>query len=106
MLGKEIVKEAKKYIGKKISGQSIDGLSFVAKVYLKVTGKKLPSSIEALINLGKKVTKKEIKEGDLIFPNTKSVGIYDGYGRYIFIDNEGIVKMSNANSYYTGKKIF
>ena len=105
MSGKEIVKEALKYLGKKLPGQSTDGLSFVAKVYLKATGKKLPSSIDELINSGKKVNRKEIKEGDLIFPTAKSVGIYGAYNRYFCVDKEGTVKLSYAYSYYTGRKI-
>ena len=95
-----------KYGGTDTNGFDCSG--FTLTVYKNAFNIKLPRTTEAMSTLGKKVSKRKLKPGDLVFfrPSRK----YDHVG--IFIDNNtfihsstsrGIIK-SNLNNPYWKKK--
>ena len=110
MSGEAIVAEARKLIGSKylFGGQSPDGFDsagLVVYVFKKVAQKTLPHVMGDLVNQGKKVTKKNLKPGDLIFINQSHVGIYSGEGKYIHSKKMVGVKEDTFKKFYSGRRI-
>ena len=87
---KSLIKTAKKYLGikYKYGGTTTRGLdcsAFVQKVFKK-HGKNLPRTSRQQIKIGKTISKKKLKSGDLVFFGNKKinhVGIFLGNGRFI-----------------------
>ena len=111
--GKEIVAEAKKYLGVPYvyggaSPSGFDCSGFVYYVYRSL-GIKISRTQAEMYEQGRSVSKSELKPGDLVFfQNTykagiSHVGIYVGDGKFIHSPHSGeVVSYSNLNSdYYT-----
>jgi len=88
-----IEKVAKRYLGKRYvwggnGRRGYDCSSFTKAVYKK-NGIKLPRNSWKQARVGKKVSRKNLRKGDLIFFNSRKqkrinhVGIYLGHGRFI-----------------------
>ena len=111
MSGAAIIAEAKKHLGSGaliahgIYPQKYDCSGFVVYVYKKVTGKKLPRLTSDLINTWKKVSRNNLKLGDLVFPTSNHVGLYAGGNSFIHISNDGYPKMSSINKFYTARRV-
>lgn len=114
--GKEVVSYAKKYLGSKYvyggdGPNSFDCSGFTQYVYKKF-GVSLPHSASGQQAYGKKVSKSNLKQGDLVF-FTSHVGIYVGNNKFIHAANpsKGVVITSLSDSYYkknyiTARRIF
>ena len=96
MIGKKIVDEARKYVGTKYTSggitpqQGFDCSGLVCYVFKKVANLDLPHQTAQLINKGKKVTKDQLKQGDVVFPTRTYCGIYEGNNILIYVSNEGV----------------
>ncbi|MFB6469528.1 C40 family peptidase [Cytobacillus sp. Hz8] len=71
----------------------------------KKAGKSLPRSASAIYKKGKKVSKSNLKSGDLVFFKTDGksvshVGIYIGKGKFIHSANSGVRIDSLSSSYW------
>lgn len=109
---KSVVTVAKKYIGTpyKYGGMSPKGFDcsgFVGYSYKK-TGKPLPRTAGDMYKKGKKVTKKNLKKGDLIFFSTykkgaSHVGIYVGDNKFIHSSSKGVKIDQLSNTYWKSK---
>lgn len=107
----EVIKEAKKYLGYRyVSGgaspRGFDCSGFTSYVYGKV-GKSLPRTTTGQASVGTKVSKSNLKRGDLlVFSNTyrsgvSHVGIYLGNGQFIHSANPRVgVEINQINSGY------
>ncbi|GIN84753.1 hypothetical protein J6TS2_11390 [Heyndrickxia sporothermodurans] len=111
---KNVIKEAKKHIGTpyKWGGVTPRGFDCSGFVYysFKKNGKYLPHSSSGMYQKGKKISKSNLKPGDLVFFNTSSKGkgishvaIYIGKNQVIHSVSRG-VKVDNLNSYYWKSK--
>ena len=66
----------------------------------------LPHSTGDLMNSGMKVSRINLRAGDLIFPNDHHVGICISNSVYIHAPQSGeVVKTSSITNYYTGRRI-
>ena len=112
----KIVKDAKKYLGVKYrlggnSRKGIDCSAFVKTIYKK-QGKKLPRTSYTQIKVGKKLTKKQSKVGDLIFfgdsrRHVGHVGIIIDPKKQLMIhasSAKGKVVISSYNTKYYNRK--
>lgn len=110
----KVIKKAKSYIGKvryvygassPQSGRS-DCSGFTSYVFKKSAGKSIGRTALAQSQKGKKVSKGNLKKGDLvIFQGTykagaSHVGIYIGSGKFIHCSSSGGVKISSLSSTY------
>lgn len=96
-----VYKEAKKHLGTSyvygaVGPTHFDCSGFTKYVYKKSIGKSLPRTAQAQYNGTKKVLKKNIQKGDLVyFGSSKSsishIGMYIGNGRMIDSQNRGVV---------------
>lgn len=96
-----VYKEAKKHLGTSyvygaVGPTHFDCSGFTKYVYKKAIGKTLPRTAQAQYNGTKKVSKKNIKKGDLVYfgsskSNISHVGMYIGNGRMIDSQNRGVV---------------
>ncbi|PKG25646.1 C40 family peptidase [Niallia nealsonii] len=110
---KSAVTVAKKYIGTpyKYGGMSPKGFdcSGLVGYSYKKTGKTLPRTAGDMYKKGKKVTKKNLKKGDLIFFSTykkgaSHVGIYVGDNKFIHSSSSKGVKIDQlSNTYWKSK---
>ena len=110
MSGAAVIAEAKKHIGAGSPGHGIyppkyDCSGFVVYVYQKAVGKKLPRLTRDLINTGKKVSRNNLKLGDLVFPTPSHVGLYAGNGTFIHTSNDGYPKISSIYKFYTARRV-
>ncbi|KQL50671.1 peptidase P60 [Heyndrickxia shackletonii] len=104
----EVINVAKKYLGTpyRYGGMSPTGFDcsgFVSYSYKKI-GVNLPHSADAMFQRGKKVSKTNLKPGDLVFFNTGSkkvshVAIYIGNNKVIHSVSNG-VKIDCLNCTY------
>ena len=108
---KAAVAEARKYFGyspepwSKPNSPIFDCSGFVQYCYKKV-GVSLPRTTHDQINCGKAVSQKNLKIGDLVFPNTGHVGLYDGNGKMIHIPKTGdSIKVSSITRFYTARRV-
>lgn len=106
-----LVREAKKWKGVryKSGGESHNGVDcsgLVMKVYLKVTGYKLPRNSSAQQKHVSSIKKKDLKPGDLVFFSINSkkvnhVGLYVGNGEMIHASgSRGVIISKLSDSYY------
>ncbi|MGP7817074.1 C40 family peptidase [Niallia sp. 01092] len=106
---KSITTIAKKYIGTpyKFGGMTPTGFDcsgFVGYSYQK-TGKNLPRTAADMYKKGKKVKKKSLKTGDLVFFSTykkgaSHVGIYIGDNQFIHSSSKGVKIDKLSNTYW------
>ena len=79
---------------------------FIALCYKAVYGIKLPETLPQLMNIGIKVTKTNLKVGDLVFPTQNNVGIYLGNGTMVHVLNTSkLPKISFINNLYTARRV-
>lgn len=80
------------------------GLVMVA--FKKGAGKKLPHFTGGMQKKGTKVSKKNLKRGDLIFPQRGHVGIYLGNGKMIHASSgKGKVVVAKVYGFYTARRV-
>ncbi len=97
-----------RYAGKSISGIDCSGL--VQKIYEKVYGLMAHGNSRILYNDSKRVAKKELAEGDLVFFRTRRnnishVGIYLGENKFVHSSRtNGVIISDLTQPYY--KKYF
>ena len=85
--------------------QNFDCSGFVQYCYKKV-GVNIPRTTYEQINCGKAVSRKELKIGDLVFPNPGLVGLYTGNGKMIHVPKTGnVIKESNILTFYTARRV-
>lgn len=97
--GMFIVNYARKYLGVpytwggKSPSEGFDCSGFTYYVYKNAVGKTIPSYSLGQADIGKTVSKNELKVGDLVFfgSPTHHVGIYSGNGNYIHAPQTGDV---------------
>lgn len=83
----------KKYQRGKAGPDKFDCSGFTQYVFKKAINNKLPRSTKDQVKKGKKIAKKNIRKGDLLFfktngKNVSHVGIYIGNGKMIHAANE------------------
>ena len=104
------VAEARKYLGVRYvwggtSPNGFDCSGLVQYCYKKV-GVNLPRTTYQQINVGKHVSRNNLKAGDLVFPHTGHVGIYTSNGKIIHAPKTGdVVKESNIWAFYTARRV-
>ena len=107
---KAAVAEAKKLFGYRPDpwrnpNSPIDCSSLVQYCYRNV-GVILPRTTYEQINCGKAVSQKDLKIGDLVFPNTGHVGLYVGNGQMIHVPQTGYpTKISTITRFYTARRV-
>ncbi|WP_346729183.1 C40 family peptidase [Lederbergia citrea] len=105
-----IVKQGKKYLGVRYiyggsSPKGFDCSGFTSYTFKK-QGVSIPRTASAQFNKGKKVSKKNLKAGDLVFFKTSSankvshVGIYIGKNQFIHSAGRGVAITSINDPYY------
>ena len=109
MNGEKIIEEAKKYLGTPYvpggeNPKGFDCFGFIKYIFKKVAGKTLSHNFKELINSGKRVGKKELKKGDLIFSQNQA-GIYIGDGQIITVDSKHGVRISAIVDFSTARRI-
>ncbi|BAK56190.1 NPL/P60 family secreted protein [Candidatus Arthromitus sp. SFB-mouse-Japan] len=112
-LGVRIADFAKSLIGKpymygKTGPNSFDCSGFVKYVYGNF-GINLPRTSQAQAYVGTRVSRSELKPGDLVFSNTYSslshVGVYVGDGKFVHAANSSTgVTVSSVNDGYYGAR--
>jgi cell wall-associated NlpC family hydrolase len=91
-----------------MSKQGVDCSAFVYLVYKDIWGTSLPRTTEDQSNLGKAVTKGNLKTGDLVFFktewSTRHVGIYLSDNRFLHAStSQGVMISRLDNSYWKQK---
>jgi len=90
-----------------ISKRGIDCSAFVQITYRDVFAKKVPRTTRQLAKVGKNISPKSLKFGDLVFFKTsrkvRHVGIYIGRGKFIHASTSRGVMQSNLGSSYWQK---
>ena len=83
-----------------------DCSGLVVYCYKNAAGISLSHYTGDLIKRGTPVKQKDLKPGDLIFPNENHVGIYIGNGQFIHAPKTGdVVKISHITKFYTARRI-
>lgn len=106
-----VVKLAKKQVGKSYvygatGPSSFDCSGLVQYVYKKAGKKTLPRTTYSQVNVGKKVSLKKLKKGDLLFWGSASapyhVGIYVGNNQYVHAatPSQGVRKQTLSGYFY------
>lgn len=101
------------YGGTSLSG--VDCSAFVQNTYRSKLGYKIPRTTRTQIKVGKSVSKKHLKAGDIVFfktsGNSLHNGIYLGKSQFIHASSSKGVTISNLNNvywkktYYTSKRL-
>lgn len=82
-----------------------DCSGLVVKSYAKI-GVRLPHFTGDLLHKGKRVSHKNLKRGDLVFPSSHHVGIYIGNGKMIVASSgHGKVMVQPVYAFYTARRI-
>lgn len=82
-----------------------DCSGLIMKSYQKA-GKKLPHQTGGIQKKGKKVSKKNLKRGDIIFPQRGHVGIYLGNGKMVHASSgKGKVVVAKVYGFYTARRV-
>jgi len=104
-----LVKNGYTYGGKTLhTGLDCSGL--VAYVYKHAAGIRLGPDTRALAKVGRAVPLRDIREGDLVFFNTRNrphshVGIYVGRGRFVHALNERTgIRLDSLDSPYFARR--
>jgi cell wall-associated NlpC family hydrolase len=89
-----LVKEGYRYGGKTLR-TGLDCSGMVSYVYKAATGRTLAAGTAGLARMGRPVARNELREGDLVFFNTRHhahshVGIYVGNGEFVNALNEKV----------------
>lgn len=108
----KVVNYAYSFLGKPYvygaSGPNAFDCSGFTKFIYNYFSKELPRTSEAQYNSGKKIDRKDIQTGDLVFFNTDSnfghVGIYIGDGDFIHASSSKGVTISSLNDGYYNDK--
>lgn len=106
-----VAKLAKKQVGKgyvygATGPSAFDCSGLVQYVYKNASGTILPRTTFSQVALGKKVSMKKLKKGDLLFWGSASspyhVGIYVGGNKYVHAatPNQGVLKQSISTYFY------
>lgn len=91
-----------------MSKQGVDCSAYVYLAYKDIFGKLLPRTTEEQSNLGKSVTKRNLRTGDLVFFktgwSTRHVGVYLSEHRFLHAStSQGVMISSLDNSYWKQK---
>ncbi|MCE9679313.1 NlpC/P60 family protein [Shewanella sp. AS1] len=93
-----------------LSSKGIDCSGFVYVTYRDKFGIKLPRATDHQKNVGTKVSKKELKAGDLVFFMTgrsqRHVGIYLEEGKFLHASTSKGVMISRLSDYYWKDKFW
>lgn len=82
-----------------------DCSGLVIKSYATI-GVKLPHYTGSLLHKGKRVSRKNLKRGDLVFPSGHHVGIYIGHNKMIVASSgHGRVMVQTVYAFYTARRI-
>ena len=102
------------YLGKPYRGKSkyaagVDCSLFAREVFDKFNGLELPRTVKDQYKAGKKVNRKHLVYGDLVFFNTERnkvshVGIYVGYNEFAHASTSKGVIVSGLNEKYWAKR--
>ena len=111
--GQDIANFAKKCTGREASKWIDDMIynssGFMAFCYKKVAGINLPHGTKNLLNQGTKVSRKQLKPGDLVFPHAGHVGISIGEEKFIHApqtyDIVKEAKVATINKFLTARRI-
>lgn len=87
------------------SRAGVDCSAFVLFTYRDVFGEQLPRTTRAQAKLGKRVSKRRLRAGDLVFFKIgwrqRHVGIYVGDGQFIHAsESQGVARSSLDNPYW------
>jgi len=89
------------------SKRGVDCSGFVKITYQDVFAKSIPRTTKLLARVGKSISPKNLKFGDLVFFKTsrkvRHVGIYIGRGKFIHASTSRGVMQSNLDSIYWKK---
>ncbi len=109
-------KAYKKYKGTRYryggtTSRGFDCSGFTQRVFSEYLHYSLPRTTKAMMKTGKKISKKQLKPGDLVFfrPSRRyyHVGIYIGNGTFIHAStSKGVIKSHLTNPYWKKKYIF
>ncbi|WP_076414183.1 NlpC/P60 family protein [Shewanella sp. UCD-KL12] len=91
-----------------MSKRGVDCSGFVLLAYKSILGKQLPRTTEKQKDIGHKVSKKNLKTGDLVFFktgwSTRHVGIYLSDSRFMHAStSQGVMISRLDNSYWKSK---
>ena len=102
-----------KYGGSNLNG--VDCSAFVQNTYRDVFGRDLPRTTKTQINKGKKVSKSNLKPGDVVFfkisKNSLHNGVYLGQSQFIHASSSKGVTISRLDNvywkqtYYTARRM-
>lgn len=82
-----------------------DCSGLIMKSFAKA-GKKLPHQTGGIQKKGKKVSKKNLKRGDIVFPQKGHVGIYLGGGKMVHASSgKGKVVVAKVYGFYTARRV-
>ena len=89
-----------------LSSSGIDCSGLVYRTYREKLGIDVPRTTEYQSKTGKKISKRQLKSGDLVFFKTgivtRHVGIYIDHGDFLHVSSSKGVKISNLkNSYWS-----
>lgn len=91
-----------------MSKRGVDCSAFVYLAYKDILGRKLPRTTADQKNLGHKVSKRELKTGDLVFFktgwSTRHVGIYLSESKFLHASTSQGVMISTLNNSYWKRK--
>lgn len=91
-----------------LSQSGVDCSGFVYKTYRDKFGIHLPRTTQHQAQLGKKISKSQLRPGDLVFfktgIKTRHVGIYIGSGRFLHASSTKGVTISQLNEQYWKNK--
>ena len=113
LVKKNLLKQFNEWKGAKyrlggLSKKGVDCSGFVYLTFQQRLGIEIPRTTALQSKVGKKVTKKQLKSGDLVFFKTSSkvrhVGIYLSEGNFLHAStSKGVIISNLSNSYWAEK---